>query len=110
VAVLRSAPYSCGSSLGNAAVRSAWVPLFSRYGVRLVVGGDGNYQRFGVGRTTYVVTGATAAGSRPCPRSHPRRRVTRPTQSFVYLTADPSGLTVRAADLAGRTIDRFRVR
>ena len=112
VVVLRQGPYSCGGSLGSSAVRSAWVPLFRRYGVRLVVsGGDRNYQRFAAGRLPYVVTGAIASsGGGACPRSYPRRRVNRSAQSFLYLTADAGGVNVRAVDTAGRTIDRFRVK
>lgn len=114
VVVLRHPPYSCGAYLGNAAVRSQWVPLFNRYGVRLVVGGyDRNYQRFAAGRVTYVVNGGGAsrlAPLRPCPGSYPRRRVGRLSQSFVHLTVDEAGVRGVAVDSAGKTVDRFVVK
>ena len=54
-------PYTCGGHLGSAAVRRAWVPLFERYGVRLVLSGhDHNYQRFERNGVTYVVHGGGA--------------------------------------------------
>ncbi len=114
IVVLREPPYSCGAYLGNAAVRSQWVPLFRRYGVRLVVGGsDRNYQRFTAGRVTYVVNGGGAsrlASLRPCPGSYPRRRVGKLSQSFVHLTVDGAGMRGVAVDSTGKTIDRFVVK
>jgi hypothetical protein len=114
IVVLRHPPYSCGAYLGSAAVRSQWVPLFRRYGVRLVLGGhDHNYQRFAAGRLTYVVSGGGAsrpAALRSCPGSYPRRRVGKLSQSFVHLTVDETGIRGVAVDSAGKTIDRFVVR
>ena len=57
-------PYTCGGHLGSATVRKAWVPLFERYGVRLVLNGhDHNYQRFERNGVTYVVHGGGGAES-----------------------------------------------
>jgi hypothetical protein len=114
IVVLRHPPYSCGSYLGNAAVRAQWVPLFRRYGVRLVLGGyEQNYQRFTAGRVTYLVNGGSAsrpAALRPCPGSYPRRRAGKLSQAFVHLTVDRGGVRGVAVDGAGKTIDRFVLR
>ena len=81
IVVLHHPPYTCGGHLGSAAVRRAWVPLFERYGVRLVLSGhDHNYQRFARDGVTYVVHGGGGAGLyplRPCPRRYPRRLAAR---------------------------------
>jgi hypothetical protein len=114
IVVLHHTPFSCGAYTGDAAVRERWVPLFRRYGVRLVLGGhERSYQRFGSGRTTYVVNGAggepTAKQTR-CPKGYAQRRASESAQSFLYLTVDAGGVNARAVDMRGKTIDRFRVR
>lgn len=110
VVVLRSPPFSCTRSAGSEAVRRAWVPLFNRYGVRLVVsGGTGSYERFSRGGPTYVVAGnSSIAQGGSCPRSYPRRRAARAERTFVYLTVDASGVQARAISEHGNTVDRFR--
>jgi 3',5'-cyclic AMP phosphodiesterase CpdA len=107
-------PYTCGGHSGSAAIRRAWVPLFQRYRVRLVLNGhDHNYQRFAVRRgVTYVVHGGGAAGLYPlrsCPRWYPRRVAARVGHGFLHVTVEQDGFLVRVLDLQGRTIDRFRV-
>jgi hypothetical protein len=114
VVVLHDPPFACGSSLGDAAVRKQWVPLFQRYGVRLVLSGrDRNYQRFESGAVTYVVHGgggsAALSGLRSCPPSYPPRRMGKLSRGFVYFTVDAGGVLVRVLDLSGRTVDRFRL-
>lgn len=114
VVVLHDPPFACGGTLGDTAVRKRWVPLFERYGVRLVLSaGDRNYQRFEAGRVTYLVHGGAGSGPlsplRSCPRSYPTRSSAKLSHGFLYFTVDAGGVLVRAVDLAGRTIDRFRV-
>ena len=113
IVVLHHPPYTCGGHLGSAAVQRAWVPLFRRYGVRLVLSGhDHNYQRFARDGVTYVVDGGGGAGLyrlRPCPSSYPRRIAARVGNGFVHVTVEPDGFLVRVVALDGSTIDRFAV-
>ncbi len=106
-------PYTCGGHLGSATVRKAWVPLFERYGVRLVLNGhDHNYQRFERNGVTYVVHGGGGAGLyklRACPRSYPPRIAARVGWGFLHLAVGPEGVQVQVLNLAGMAIDRFRV-
>jgi Icc-related predicted phosphoesterase len=113
IVVFHHPPYTCGGHLGSATVRRAWVPLFERYGVRLVLTGhDHNYQRFARNGVTYVVHGGGGAGLyklRACPRGYPRRLAARVGHGFLHLTVAPDGVAVEVLDLAGIAIDRFRV-
>jgi acid phosphatase len=112
IAVFHHPPYTCGTYLGHAAVQRSWVPLFERYGVRLVLNGhDHNYQRFIRNGVTYVVHGG-GAGLRPvrrCPHSYPLRPAFRAVRGFVHVTVEETGFLVRIVDYGGRAIDRFRV-
>ena len=78
VAVLHHPAFTCGSYHSHPNVVRRWVPLFERYGVRIVLSGhDHNYQRFVPRRgVTYVVHGGGAGAFYPitaCPKSYPRR-------------------------------------
>jgi tartrate-resistant acid phosphatase type 5 len=113
IVVLHHPPYTCGGHLGSAVVRHAWVPLFERYGVRLVLSGhDHNYQRFSRNGVTYVVHGGGGASLyklTACPRGYPPRLAARVGHGFLHLTVDAEGVVVQVLDLAGKAIDRFRV-
>jgi predicted phosphodiesterase len=65
VVVLHHPPYSAGYQGSSLEAREAFVPLFERYGVQLVISGhDHDYQRsVPINGVTYVVTGG-AAGTR----------------------------------------------
>jgi hypothetical protein len=65
IVALHHPPYSAGYQGSNRATRDAFVPLFERHGVQLVLSGhDHDYQRsIVINGVTYVVTGA-AAGTR----------------------------------------------
>jgi hypothetical protein len=113
IVVLRHPPYSCGTYAGSASVRAAWAPLFRQYRIRLVLGGEAdNYQRFGAGGTTYVVSGdgARSAPVRRCPSTFPRRRASRSSPAFVYLAVDAGGIHGVAVSAAGKAVDRFNLR
>jgi hypothetical protein len=114
IVVFHHPAFTCGGYLGDARVRRHWRPLFERYGVRLVLAGhDHNYQRFASFRgVTYVVHGGGGARLyklRPCPASYPRRTGARVGFGFLHVQVEPDGFVVRAVDLNGKTIDRFRV-
>jgi 3',5'-cyclic AMP phosphodiesterase CpdA len=107
-------PYSCGGHAGNATVRRAWLRIFERRGVDLVLSGhDHNYQRFAPRRgVRYVVHGgggATLYSLRRCPDWYPRRVAGRARYGFLYLVADESSLTVRAISRTGAIVDSFTI-
>lgn len=66
IVMLHHPPYSAGYQGSNEDVRRAFVPLFERYGVQLVVSGhDHDYQRSTpINGVTYVVTGGAASTRR----------------------------------------------
>ena len=113
IVVFHHPPYTCGGHLGSTAIQRLWVPLFERYGVRLVLNGhDHNYQRFVQRGVTYVVHGGGGARLyrlRGCPRSYPTRVAARVAHGFLYITVEADGFLVRAVRLDGRTIDEVRV-
>lgn len=113
IVLLHHPPYACGGHLGSSTVQRAWVPLFERYRVRLVLSGhDHNYQRFSRKGVTYVVHGGGGAGLytlRACPRGYPRRVAARAGHGFLHVTVGADGVVVQVLDLAGKAIDRFRV-
>jgi 3',5'-cyclic AMP phosphodiesterase CpdA len=113
IVALHHPPYTCGGHLGSRTVQRAWVPLFERYGVRLVLSGhDHNYQRFKRRGVTYVVHGGGGAGLyalRRCPAGYPTRVGARLTYGFLHLTVTPARVDVQVVDLEGKAVDTFRV-
>lgn len=113
IVVFHHPAYTCGGHSGSATIQRAWVPLFERYGVRLVLNGhDHNYQRFKRKGVTYVVHGGGGAPPyelRPCPAGYPARIRARLTHGFLQLTVTRSGVDIRVVNLLGKAIDRFRV-
>lgn len=114
IAVSHHPAWTCGGHRSNRAVRSTWVPLFERFGVRLVLSGhDHNYQRFRSRGVEYVVDGGGGARLYPlarCPASYPRRLGARATHGFLVVTATPRRLEVRALSAAGRAFDKVELR
>jgi hypothetical protein len=112
VVLFHHPPYSCGGHDGDGRVRRRWVPLFTRFGVDLVLSGHAhNYQRFarryGV---TYVVHGGGGAplyGVTPCPQTYLRRVRARRVYGWLYLHATAQALRVRAVRPSGATVDLF---
>jgi len=109
--VFHQPAFSCGSHGSTRAVDEAWVPLFARYGVDLVLNGhDHDYQRFLVDGVTYVVTGsggrglyrvgACPAGTPPPVASDDRHH------GFVELRIGPASIVVEALTTAGTVVDR----
>lgn len=115
IAAFHHPPYTCGGHEGSTSVQRAWVPLFARYGVRLVLSGhDHNYQRFAPRRrVTFVVDGGGGAGLyalRGCPRSYPRRVAGRSAHGFLWVQSSKQRLVVRALTLEGAPVDVFTIR
>ena len=104
--------FTCGQYESHRSVVSRWVPLFERYGVRLVLSGhDHNYQRFGPRRgVRYVVHGGGGQrlyDLRSCPSGYPRRTAAREQHGFVYLVIRGNRLNGWAVTPQGRRSDRF---
>ena len=114
VAAFHHPPFTCGGHAGNAAVRRAWLPLFQRFGVDLVLSGhDHNFQRFAARRgVRYVVHGGGGANLyrlRRCPDWYPRRVAARSAYGFLYLLADEESLRVWALNRRGATVNTFTI-
>lgn len=112
LAVFHHPAFTCGSYFSHREVVAAWVPLFQRYRVRLVLSGhDHNYQRFAPRHgVRYVVHGG--GGPRqydvsPCPAGYPRRLVARRELGFLYLVIRGGRLDGFAVDTAGGRTDHF---
>jgi hypothetical protein len=112
IAVFHHPAYTCGNYDSHEAVVARWVPLFERYGVRLVLSGhDHNYQRFAPRRgVRYLVHGG--GGTRlydlgSCPSGYPSRLAAREEHGFLYLVIRGNRLTGWAVTPQGRRTDRF---
>jgi hypothetical protein len=99
-------PYSSGVHGSNPTIQNAFVDLFERYDVDLVLAGhDHNYERtHPIRGVTYVVSGGGC-----CPRKVGRRSFTavaRPVLHFVIIEASTARLTIEAVGTNGRVFDR----
>lgn len=114
VVVFHHPPFSCGGHEGNSTVRRAWLPLFERFGVDLVLSGHShNFQRFAALKgVRYVVHGGGGASLYPltrCPAWYLRRVAARAARGFLYLLADEQTLRVWALNRAGGTVNKFSI-
>jgi 3',5'-cyclic AMP phosphodiesterase CpdA len=112
IAACHHPAFTCGSYLSNPGVVARWVPLFERYGVRLVLSGhDHNYQRFAARQgVRYVVHGGGSTAHyalRRCPTSYPRRLASGTKQGFLYVVIRGDRLDGYAVDTSGRRTDHF---
>jgi 3',5'-cyclic AMP phosphodiesterase CpdA len=105
IVMLHHPPYSAGYHGSDKAVRRAFVPLFERYGVQLVLSGhDHDYQRsVPIDGVTYVVTGA-AAGTRRTSEAD-FTAVSFSWHHFVQLAVFPDRLVLRAINQDFRVAD-----
>jgi Calcineurin-like phosphoesterase len=110
IVALHHPPYSAGYQGSNASVRRAFVPLFERYGVRLVLSGhDHDYQRSTpIHGVTYVVTGA-AAGTRRT-GSDSFTAVSFSWHSYLELGIYPDRLVGRVLNQDNRVADEWVLR
>ena len=110
IVVVHHPPYSAGYQGSSEAVRAAFVPLFERYGVQLVISGhDHDYQRsVPINGVTYVVTGA-AAGTRRTGEDD-FTAVSFSWHHFVELGVYPDRIVVRAVNQDDRVADEATIR
>jgi tartrate-resistant acid phosphatase type 5 len=110
VVVFHHPAWTCGAYRSNTAVVQTWVPLFERYGVKLVLNGhDHNYQRFAPRQgVRYIVHGGGGQHLYPierCPASYPTRRFARAVHGFLYLRATDTELRVSSVTRRRNIID-----
>lgn len=110
IIVVHHPPYSAGYQGSSEQVREAFVPLFERYGVQLVISGhDHDYQRsVPIHGVTYVVTGA-AAGTRRTGEDD-FTAVSFSWHHFVELGVFSDHVEIRAVNQDGRVADESSVR
>jgi 3',5'-cyclic AMP phosphodiesterase CpdA len=107
IVALHHPPYSAGYQGSNEDTRRAFVPLFERYGVQLVLSGhDHDYQRSKViNGVTYIVTGA-AAGTRRTGKND-FTEVAFSWHSYVELGVYPDRLVGRVMNQDNRVADQW---
>jgi 3',5'-cyclic AMP phosphodiesterase CpdA len=103
-------PYSAGYQGSSMAVREAFVPLFERYGVQLVLSGhEHDYERsIPINGVTYVVTGAAAGTRRTGEESF--TAVSFSWHSYVELGVYPDRLVGRVLNQDDRVADEWVLR
>jgi 3',5'-cyclic AMP phosphodiesterase CpdA len=110
IVMLHHPPYSAGYQGSNEHVRRAFVPLFERYGVQLVLSGhDHDYQRsVPINGVTYVVTGGAAGTRRTGDADF--TAVSFSWHHFVELAVFPDRLVLRAINQDMRVADEAVLR
>lgn len=109
VVALHHPPYSAGQHGSSEDVRSAYSPIFRRYGVQLVLSGhDHDYQRSKpIDGVTYVVSGA---GSKTRPTGEASfTAVSWSAYHFLDVTIYPDRLVLRAITQEGRVGDEVTI-
>ena len=108
IAAMHHPPYSAGAHGSSEQVRAAFVPLFEKYGVALVLAGhDHDYQRSKpINGVTYVVSGA-GAKLRPT-GSEDFTVVSRSVYHFVDLEITDTAITGTVISSDG-VIDEFAI-
>jgi hypothetical protein len=107
IVALHHPPYSAGYQGSSMRARRAFVPLFERYGVQLVLSGhDHDYQRSKmINGVTYVVTGAAAGTRRTGDSSF--TAVSFSWHSYVELGVYPDRLIGRVLNQDDRIADQW---
>ena len=110
IAVMHHPAFSSGEHGSEDSVRRAWVPLFARHGVNLVLAGhDHDYERSkpqnGV---TYIVSGGGGAELRDVGRSS-FTAMSAKRHHFVDLNVFADRIEGRAVDVNGTAFDTFSI-
>ena len=110
VVAMHKPAFSAGYHGSDATVQKAWVPLFTRYGVPLVLAGhDHDYQRSNpIDGVTYIVSGG-AATLRPTGRAD-FTAISASTRHFLDLSFYPHSVIGQAIDQHGTLVDSFEIR
>lgn len=110
VVYLHKPPYSSGYHGSTATVQNAFVPLFERYHVALVLAGhDHDYERTNpINGVTYVVTGGGGRGTRSVGHSS-FTAYSEDVLHFVDVEVDADTMTIHAIDGVGREFDSAQI-
>jgi Icc-related predicted phosphoesterase len=110
VVLVHHPPFSAGYQGSNLAARSAFTPLFERFGVQLVLSGhDHDYQRSKpINGVTYVVTGAASEARRTGRAEF--TAFSASWHSFADVLVYPDRLVVRAVNQDARMFDQVAIR
>jgi 3',5'-cyclic AMP phosphodiesterase CpdA len=110
IVILHHSPYSAGYQGSDLTVRKAFTPLFTRYGVQLVMSGhDHDYQRSKpLGGVTYVISGAASGTRRTGERSFTATSFS--WHHFVEVGIYPDRLVLRAVNQDLRVADEAVIR
>jgi Calcineurin-like phosphoesterase len=111
VVVFHQPAWSCSNHDSDEEVDRAWVPVFERHRVALVLNGhDHNYQRFvSDAGVTYVVTGGGGKGLYrldECQDGEPRRVALAMRHHFTAVEVRARSLTLTAVTDDGAVLDR----
>jgi len=109
IVAVHESPYSAGYQGSNKDVREAFVPIFERYGVQLVLSGhDHDYQRSDpINGVTYVVTGGAAGTRRTGDASY--TAVSFSWHHFVDLNVFEDRIVLRAVNQDLRVADEATI-
>ena len=110
VAVSHRPPFSSGTHGDDRQVQEAFLPLFRRHGVDLVLSGhDHHYERSRpVDGIVYIVTGGGGRGTRAVGENETAAFAER-VAHFVYVTVDHHRLELHAIDARGKVFDGLRI-
>lgn len=110
IVVLHKSPFSWGKHGDDAAIIEHWVPLFSQYGVDLVISGhDHDYQRIGpVHGVDYIVTGG---GGAPVYGVEDDPQVKKAYEGHHYVVLEINKGLIRGwvKDMEGNVLDEFEL-
>lgn len=88
--------------------RRAWVPLFRRFRVDLVLQGHNHhYERITRGGVNYVTTGGGGQRLYPCVRPVGGLKRCVPAHHFLRINVNPTTIRVRAIEPSGNTLAAF---
>jgi 3',5'-cyclic AMP phosphodiesterase CpdA len=110
IPIMHHPPYSSSKHGSEMPVRRAWVPLFARYGVKLVLAGhDHDYERTNPQNgVTYVVSGG--GGAELYNNGHSAfTAISAKKHHFVDLTVFSDRIEGKAIDDSGTTFDTFTI-
>jgi tartrate-resistant acid phosphatase type 5 len=110
IAVFHHPAYTAGLHTNNEGVRRAWVGLFKRYGVALVLSGHNHdYEHSRVDGLDYVVSGGGGASLYPCVSSPAYLITCKVVHHFLVLELRGRAIDLSAMSAGGETIDHFSI-
>lgn len=111
IAVFHHPPYTAGLHAPNKAIQAAWVPLFDKFHVTLVLSGHNHgYEHSIVRGVDYVVSGGGGAENYAC-LGFPSYLITcKSVHHALMIEVTGGAVSVEATGEDGKVLDRFTVR